>query len=104
MKLVITGTGAMYDFDDEWSGTDARVPWFDYRSNITRTQLPDGLTHVGDNAFARLWNCTFTDELPSHLKSVGKRASGNISFLSTLRLPDGLTTIDAEAFSSLWAS
>ena len=101
MKLVITGTGAMYDFDDEWSGTDARVPWFDYRSNITRIELPDGLTHVGDNAFARLWNCTFTDELPCHLKSVGKRAFNNISFLSTLRLPDGLTTIDAEAFSSL---
>lgn len=53
--LTISGNGAMEDFtwsvnDDLWEFTDA--PWFDFRDEITQIVIEDGVTSVGENAFA----------------------------------------------------
>ena len=100
MKLVITGSGDMYDYDSDWPDEPNSTPWANYRYNITSVELTDQMTHAGSYAFSRLWNNNFK-ELPSGLKSVGAMAFYNDFFLEELRLPEGLETIDYSGFNAL---
>ncbi len=45
--LIISGTGAMADYDDP-----SAQPWKDYRSSITRVVIESGVTTIGKKAFA----------------------------------------------------
>lgn len=101
MELIITGSGAMYDFADSWSLGNDKAPWFEYRYNIMNVQLPEGLTYIGDYAFAFYWNTSWYNPLPSTLKGVGISAFYNVFFANELRLPEGLTSVGAYAFKSL---
>ena len=102
MKLTITGTGAMYDYDDGDDPSSTKiVPWFNYMQfNIVEVELPNGITHIGNYAFPRTWGCHWTG-LPSTVKSIGKWAFYNCLFPSEFYLPDELTTIGERAFNSL---
>ena len=44
--LVITGSGAMTDFPES-----TMAPWYPYREEILRLELPSGLTSIGNLAF-----------------------------------------------------
>ena len=100
MKLTISGSGNMWDFDDEWSGSDNMVPWLPYRQNITVLDLPSGLKSVGNNAFSRMWNCEFP-ALPSGIERIGQSAFYNDYFGGDLVLPSGLLRIESNAFKAV---
>jgi len=51
--LVISGTGAMYD----WSGS-SELPWKDYITDVTSVTIEDGITSVGAHAFEYMANIT----------------------------------------------
>ena len=96
IRIVITGTGAMYDYDTWWA-----TPWTNaYRYRIYEVVLPNGLTHVGDNAFGGCINIKSL-ELPSTCTSVGKDGFYNCHLQDDLHLPEGLTTLGDRAFCSL---
>ncbi len=96
-KLVITGTGDMYDYDD-WGNP---TPWADVEEEtILEIELPDGITHVGNDAFYGLYRAT-VNKLPDTLTSIGAYAFYNLlSWASEdLVLPANLTSLGEYAFA-----
>ncbi len=97
LKLTITGTGDMYDYDD-WGNL---APWRgEYYERIGEIELPEGMTHVGNESFDMCYNATVSG-LPSTLTSIGNYAFYNISSMGSeeLHLPDGLLSVGYRAFS-----
>ena len=96
LKLTITGTGDMYDYDDSQN----LAPWRgDYCEQIGEIVLPDGMTRVGTEAFDGCYNAHMNG-LPSALQSVGLYAFYGISYWPSedLHFPDGLFSIEYSAF------
>ena len=112
--LTISGTGAMWNYvDGPWCGRD-----------ITSVVIEDGVTAVGECAFAGCWDLqsvtlprsiteiqygTFyycysleTISLPSTLERIGQRAFQYCGALSSVSLPDSITTVEPYAFSNCW--
>ena len=96
LKLTITGTGEMYDYDD-WENL---APWREeYCEQIGEIELPDGMTRVGNEAFDDCYNAHISG-LPSTLQSIGSYAFYGISYWPSedLHLPEGLYSIEYSAF------
>ena len=98
--LTITGTGEIPDFnfieetDDDLVITDA--PWIDHNASITSVVIGEGITRVGNYAFAGYPNITSLS-LPEGLLSVG-----HDSFMlyngTELNLPSTLKEIEEYGF------
>ena len=67
-ELVITGTGAMIDYND-----NSILPWSRYYDDITTIIVKNGITKIGRYAFHFLGNVT-TIILPASLTSIGEDA------------------------------
>ena len=96
LKLTITGSGDMYDYDD-WENL---APWRgEYGEQIVEVVLPDGMTRVGNEAFDDCYNAHISG-LPSTLQSIGSYAFYGISYWPSedLHLPEGLYSIEYSAF------
>ena len=91
-ELTITGTGAMWDWD-----TYNQVPWIDHYHNISAIRLPEGLTSIGDNAFAYCYNVDHIT-IPNGVTSIGKAAFYRWYALSGVTIPENVTSIGEEAF------
>ena len=53
--LTLIGTGDMYDY-----ASDIDVPWYDVHDKITSINIPNGVSKIGNNAFA---SCISLDEI-----------------------------------------
>lgn len=75
----------------------AFVLGFSGNSDITSVTIPDTVTEIGDEAFAR---CARLAEvkLPSGLKELPDKAFYNCSALKSIVIPDGVETIGMDAF------
>lgn len=97
--LLITGSGDMYDWQEE------EVPWGQYASNnnansdgITTITLSDDITHIGNYAF---YECCITEvTLPSKLVSIGNYSFKNCFYLNEIEFPDTLQFIGSYAFNN----
>jgi hypothetical protein len=101
MKLVITGTGDMYDYSP-WNynnGKQETAPWEKYKENIVEAEISDNITHIGPAAFQN-FRVTW-QRLPSSLKSVSESAFYGCPFSNELRLPEGLTSIGTQSFFAI---
>ena len=78
--LQITGEGEMMSWDSE-----ADVPWTQYRSQIRKIQIEEGITSVGAYAFC---NCQAVTEtvLPDSIQEIGEFAFFNCSGLGTVTI------------------
>ena len=94
-RLLIGGTGDMWDFDI--SGKSA-APWVRDRLPIKKVIIKEGVTSVGNNAF---YGCTELEEIemPS-VKSIGEWAFRECYNLETLEMPL-VETIGYAAFNTL---
>ena len=90
--LTITGTGEMENFD--WSS----MPWSDYRESITSVVIEEGITSIGDHAFADCVNMR-SITLPDSLISIGEYAFAYCQRLSVVLLPESVTYIGEYAFN-----
>ena len=90
--LVISGTGAMPNFDYY---TD--VPWEKYASSITRIEIEHGATSIGDWAFCPCSSLTSVT-IPSSVSSIGNRAFEYCSSLTSVTIPSSVTSIGDNAF------
>ena len=113
--LTITGSGAMYDYPES-----TMSPWYAYRKEIARVNLPEGLTRIGDLAF---YDCSALElvsmpdsvteagwyafsgctsmtmlDLSSSLRIIEDGAFRNCSALPSVRLPSSLTSIGYQGF------
>ena len=90
--LTVAGTGKM---NDEIFGQD--LPWYDYRSQITKVVVADGVTHVSTGAFQELESLT-TVVLADSVTSIGLSAFNRCSNLISINIPSNVTEIGAHAF------
>lgn len=93
--LVLTGTGAMYDYDPA-SGVYA--PWYEQRTSIKTIEIGDGITHVGNGAFYGSSTVTALS-LPGSVTSIGSYAYYGLG-MTSLSLHEGITEIGNGAFSN----
>ena len=90
-SLIINGQGAMYNFAFD------QVPWILYRDSIQLVELCEGLTNVGNNAFASCPKLT-SITIPNTIVNIGISAFENSSYLKTITLGKSLTDIGCNAF------
>ena len=66
--LTFTGSGAMKDF-----ASDKDTPWYGRSGRVTSIVIPEGVTAIGDNAFAQ---CHYAGKivLPASVTSIGSNA------------------------------
>lgn len=105
--LSFSGNGAMdnYEqtkiFDD--NGTEianiTTAPWKDYTYQIENIVVAEGVTSIGDHAFATFEN-TKSVSLPNTLESIGNGSFRNTKSLLELELPASLLSIGPRAFLS----
>ena len=91
--LILTGTGAMYDYDVVNTNYP---PWYGERENITAIQVSEGITYIGNQAFYGT-NSASIVELPATLEGIGSKAFWQCG-VTALELPDGLSTVGEYAF------
>ena len=96
--LTISGTGKMEDYErDEWDWEYG--PWHDrYSEDITKVVISDGVTHIGQGAFAGLYELTKVT-MGKDVVSIGAFAFSNCESLNTLTLGVNVATIGQGAFS-----
>ena len=94
--LVISGNGAMGDFD--FSSTDA---WRAYKTSIQTLEIANSVTTIGARAFS---DCTGlkTVTIPSNITSIGYSAFSSCSNLTSITFSENsqLVSIGESAFSS----
>jgi len=90
--LSIKGTGEIPNYTSA-----SQTPWAKYASVIEAIMVQDGITHIGDYAFANMPKVTDV-HLPATLKTIGKHAFDGCTSLKTINLPSGLTSIGEGAF------
>ena len=95
--LTITGKGEMHDWNHEdfWGYSDL-VPWNDYKSQIKRVVIGEGVTSIGFWAFADTAITSAT--LPSTIKDLSQGAFAYCSNLKKVTLNKGLEYIGYSVF------
>ncbi len=89
--LTISGTGEMTN----WENTED-VPWYLHSTNVKTVNVGDGVTSIGDFAFAFCDNLVNV-LLPEGLTVIGKGSFG-CSGIESITLPDSLISIGESAF------
>ena len=112
--LTISGTGPMYDFDDNsapWVSRPYQINTvllckgvtsigrcaFQDCNTMTSVVIPNGLTAIGNAAFdgcSALNNIT----IPSSVISIGSQAFNGCESLTGIDIPEGVTAIEEETF------
>ena len=64
--------------------------------------IPKTVETIGDEAFASVWAPSFTFEEGSVLTTIGVRAFGSSSTMTSISLPESVTSIGMNAF--MWCS
>ncbi len=89
-NLIISGEGAMEDY-----ASSAHSPFV---AGITSVVIEEGVTSIGNYAFADLPNLTSVT-LPSTLTRIGGHAFENAAALTAITIPAGVTEIGEDAFA-----
>ena len=79
--LTISGTGDMPDYN----GSD--MPWASYQSSITTAVIEDGVTYIGQTAFAGCTSLTSVT-IPNSVTSIGDGAFTACSSLTSIDVAD----------------
>ena len=95
--LTIRGTGAMYDYN-----SSNKAPWrfksdFLASGEINQINLPNGLTHIGADAFYFCYGYT-TVTIPNTVQTIGHYAFAESTTLKEMTLPDNVTSLGSDAF------
>ncbi len=90
--LTISGTGDMYDFGSGHTG-----PWKEYKDEIKKVVIEDGITSIGSGAFYNCQSITSVT-IPDSVTKIGEDAFNNDQQLTEVNIPASVTTIDKYAF------
>ena len=90
-ELSISGTGDMPDYEF------GKSPWEEYKENIEKITLGEGITNIGNNAFG---NCVAITEIkiPNTATRIGESAFLACVSLESATIPGSVKTIDDGAF------
>ncbi len=100
--LTISGTGEMWDYgtEDHYEiGAQTNVPWWEYKNIISGIVLEQGITKIGEYAFAGCSSFKGNLVIPDSVMSIGERAFSECSGLTgDLIIPGSVTSIGEGAF------
>ena len=91
LTLTISGTGDMTDYN--YAG-----PWYYQQSNIKTLVINDGVTKIGNFAFADCRNLTGTLTIPNSVTSIGDYAFYFCWGLTSFTIPNSVISIGESAF------
>ena len=106
--FTVSGTGAMPDFKGYYNAGDKTktivktdAPWFNnFYYKIKKVVIGDGITKVGNNAFARCYNIqSIVFQSKGSLKTIGTQAFYGCYNHTSVTLPYGLVTVGMNAFA-----
>lgn len=92
-KLTISGTGKMYDFEEK------SAPWSEDVEEIKEIVIENGVTSIGDNAFADCKNMADVD-MADTVEWIGDNAFANCSSLVGIDLSSNLENIAPGLFKN----
>ncbi len=90
--LTISGSGAMTDYDSDYSP-------FEDNSAITKIIIEEGVTSIGDKVFLGC-DSLMNVEIPSSVTSIGKYAFQECESLTNVDIPSSVRSIGNQAFQS----
>ncbi len=92
--LIIYGTSRM----DDYNNTSEKVPWYNFRNDIQKVVIKNGVTGIGAYAFEGCNNLTSVT-IPNSVTSIGNGyAFSGCTSLSSLTIPNSVTYIGTDAF------
>lgn len=95
--LTITGSGAMYDYNN--SELASYSPWRKSKYKISKIEMSDEITKIGDYAFHTMNSLTGELKLPQNLKSIGRNAFyGCNNLTGNINIPDNTTVLGDNVF------
>jgi len=89
--LTISGTG------DMWNYTVFDTPWSSFSKDITKVVIGNGVTSIGNGAFAFCYSLTSVN-IPDSVTSIGGGAFESCASLTSVDIPDSVTSIGGWAF------
>jgi len=92
--LTISGTGAMKDYEDMFADD---IPGGVHRDRITTIVIENGVTSIGDYAFAECTSLASVT-IPSSVTSIGNDAFFACESLTDINIPSSVTSIGNGAF------
>ncbi len=90
--LTISGTGEMADYQNSSSR-----PWYGNSLKITKVEISDGVTSIGDSAFIYCKGL-ISVTIPDSVTSIGDYAFNGCTNLAEAEIPNGLINIGNHAF------
>ena len=94
--LVISGNGQVRNSGLSTSG---HSPWYEYRENITKVVVEEGITGLGNFNFDGCVNLTDVS-LPTTLVRMGSQVFRNCNSLTSLNIPDSVVMSDGNAIGN----
>lgn len=91
--LTISGTGVMENYLQD----DEGAPWSEYSGNIKSIVIKNGVTSIGNNAFANCYNAAAV-MIPDSVKAIGSSAFDSCSKLKQISIPGGVREIKYGTF------
>lgn len=98
--LTFSGHGEMYDYNTKYDknglvSTD--IPWADAFDKVEKVVVEDGITYVGNSAFACFSELSYV-ELPDSVTKIGNDAFAFCKKLSSVTLPPNACVIGESTF------
>ena len=101
--LTISGTGAMADYTVNDTGDDR--PWKDYAESITKVQISEGVTSLGNSAF-RNFTALKETNIPASITKLGDNIYRGDASLTTVNWAEGFkapTITDTDSNASTYS-
>ena len=96
--LSVDGTLTVSIEGDMSNYPEGETPWNRQRNGIKKIVIKEGVTRIGDYAFAGCQNLTSV-EIPNSVKSIGVRSFVECIKLPSIEIPNSVTSIEKQAFS-----
>ena len=90
--LTISGTGLMGDYISD------NIPWYNYRTDIVKVIIEEGVTSIGYRAFSGCSGLTSVT-IPNSVTSIGFSAFMDCSGLTSITIPNSVTSLGNAVFS-----
>lgn len=99
--LIISGTGPMYDYELDATDLSPNAPWFESADYIYKIIVEEGISYIGDAAFANLYVSNI--EIPNSVTEIGEYVLLNTN-TKNITLPFiGRSKEDTTGFESTFA-